>query len=191
MDNVRSIQNQSIERRDVLKTALGLSMAGFFSAGIIKPAMAASTQGAHRISFRNVHTNESFSGVYRVGDKYLPAAFEQITHVLRDYRTNTAFPIDPRVIDIIYVVHRMMGSRAPYDILSGYRSPQTNALLRRASTGVARNSLHMSGQAIDVQLPDRTPASIKAAAKRLQAGGVGFYPRSGFVHMDSGDFRTW
>lgn len=192
MDVVSKIENQSLDRRDVLKAALGLSLTGFFSGGIIQPAMASSTRGAHRVSFRNIHTNETFSGVYRVGDKYLPEAFDRITHVLRDYRTNTEFPIDPRVIDIIYVVHRMTGARTPYDILSGYRSPQTNALLRRASGGgVARNSLHMSGQAIDVQLPDRNPSVIRAAAKRLHAGGVGYYPRSGFVHMDSGDFRTW
>ncbi|MFA5591940.1 MAG: DUF882 domain-containing protein [Micavibrio sp.] len=159
------------------------------SAAIMAPANAPS--GARRISFRNAHTGESFSGVYRIGNKYLPDAFDSINVVLRDFRSDELFPIDPRVIDIIYAVHRQTGSDQPYEVLSGYRCPKTNAGLRRASSGVAKNSLHMTGQAIDLRLPGFDTKGIRSLAVGLKAGGVGYYARSNFVHMDTGDVRSW
>ena len=175
------------------KAALGTLMVP----AVASPVMAAVfsngkvTRGARRVSFRNQHTGETFSGVYRVGDKYLPDAFERINVVLRDFRSNEVFPIDPRVIDIIYTVHEMTSNSEPYEVLSGYRCPKTNAMLREASGGVAKNSLHMTGQAIDLRLPGFQTKQIKALAISLKAGGVGYYPKSDFVHMDSGDVRTW
>ena len=148
-------------------------------------------EGARRISFRNSHTGEIFSGVYRVGDKYLPDAFDKINIVMRDFRTNELFPIDPRVIDIIYTVHQMTRQSEPYEILSGYRCPKTNKGLRSHSEGVAKNSLHMTGQAVDLRLPGFDTKQIRNLAISLKAGGVGYYARSNFVHMDSGDVRTW
>jgi uncharacterized protein YcbK (DUF882 family) len=185
-----SIAN-ACNRRDVLRMAAGAVATGFLSCGMIKPAFAVPTSGAHRVMFRNSHTGESFNGVYRVGDKYLPEAFDQISYVLRDSRNGDMFPIDPRTIDIIYVVQRMLDSSEPYTVLSGYRSPRTNAMLSRVSYGVARHSLHMTGQAIDVRLGSKTAGNIRDCAVDLHAGGVGYYPRSNFVHMDSGSFRTW
>lgn len=178
-------------RRDVLQVAAGLATVGFLSCGLVKPALAVPNTGAHRLYFRNSHTGESFNGVYRVGNKYLPEAFDQISHLLRDTRNGEAFPIDPRTIDIIYVVQRMLGTTEPYQVLSGYRSPRTNAMLARVSYGVARHSLHMTGQAIDVRLTDKTSGNIRDCARELHAGGVGYYPKSNFVHIDSGSFRTW
>ncbi len=178
-------------RRDVLHVAAGLAATGFLSCGMVKPVLAVPNTGAHRVYFRNTHTGESFNGVYRVGNKYLPEAFDQITHLLRDYRNNESFPVDPRAIDILYVVQRTLGTTEPYQILSGYRSPRTNAMLARVSYGVARNSLHMTGQAIDVRLDDKSSGHIRDCATRLHAGGVGYYPKSNFVHIDSGLFRTW
>lgn len=183
--------NAPCGRRDVLKMAGGLAAAGFLSCGLIKPVSAMSTDGAHRVYFRNAHTGESFNGVYRVGNKYLPEAFDQISHILRDFRNNEQFPIDPRTIDILYVVQRSLDTNEPFQILSGYRSPRTNAMLSRVSYGVARHSLHMTGQAIDVRMTGKTARNIRDCAKKLQAGGVGFYPKSNFVHLDSGVFRTW
>jgi uncharacterized protein YcbK (DUF882 family) len=148
-------------------------------------------RGVRRISFRNQHTNEIFSGVYRVGDKYLPDAFDKINVVLRDFRSDEIFPIDPRVIDIIYTVHQMTGRTEPYEVLSGYRCPKTNKMLRGNSEGVAKNSLHMTGQAIDLRMPGYSSHNIKSLAVSLKAGGVGYYPRSDFVHMDSGIVRVW
>lgn len=147
--------------------------------------------GSRRVNFRNQHTGETFSGVYRIGNKYLPDAFDRINYVLRDHRSDEVFPIDPRVLDIIYTVHSMTGSDEPYEVLSGYRCPKTNAKLRANSRGVAKNSLHMTGQAIDVRLPNFSTKKLQRLAISLKAGGVGYYSRSNFVHMDSGDVRTW
>lgn len=160
-------------------------MAAAFNQGTV-------TGGAsRRISFRNTHTNESFSGVYRIGNKYLPDAFDRINHVMRDHRTGETFPIDPRVMDIIYSVHQITGQTTPYDVLSGYRCPESNAGLRKNSGGVAKNSLHMTGQAIDLRMPGYSTARLRDIAKSLKAGGVGYYSRSNFVHMDSGGVRSW
>ncbi len=178
-------------RRDVLKTAAGVALTGFLSCGLIKPVLAVPQSGAHRVYFRNNRTGESFNGVYRVGDKYLPEAFDQISHILRDTRNNETFPMDPRMIDIIYVMQRTLETDEPYQVLSGYRSPRTNAMLARVSYGVARHSLHMTGQAMDIRLDSRNPNAVRTAAVDLHAGGVGYYPNSGFVHIDSGNFRTW
>ena len=190
-DTLLQMAGKACDRRDVLKAAAPLVTTGFLTCGIIKPALAISNTGAHRVTFRNQRTGESFNGVYRVGDKYLPEAFEQITHLVRDTRNGETFPIDPRTIDIIYVVQRTLQTNEPYQILSGYRSPRTNALLAKASYGVARHSLHMTGQAVDIRLDSKSVRAIRDVALDLHAGGVGYYPNSGFVHIDSGDFRTW
>lgn len=183
--------NNVCNRRDVLQMASALTAGAFLSCGMIKPAMAIPSGGAHRVYFRNTHTGESFNGVYRVGNKYLPEAFDQISYTLRDSRNGEIFPMDPRVIDILYVVQRMMGSTQPFQVLSGYRSPKTNAMLARVSYGVARHSLHMTGQAIDVRMESGITSRIRNHAVGLHAGGVGYYPRSNFVHLDSGLYRTW
>ena len=144
------------------------------------------------MSFRHAHTGEKFSGVYRVGDKYLPEAFDRINYVMRDFRTGDVFPLDPRVLDLINIVHQETGSE-PLEILSGYRSPKTNNMLRgrRQNSGVATKSLHMYGQAIDFRLGGVKTKEIRDIARSLQAGGVGFYPRSDFVHVDTGKVRSW
>lgn len=147
--------------------------------------------GAMKISFRNQHTGESFNGAYKVGGRYLPDAFEQINYVLRDFRTGEVFPIDPRVIDILYTVREQSGVKGAYEVLSGYRSPKTNARLARSGTGVARNSLHMTGQAIDVRLPGLSTRKLADRAQSLRSGGVGYYSKSNFVHMDTGQVRRW
>lgn len=193
LDLLTSVETP-VERRTFLKSGLTLSAAAVLSVGAATPALALPSGGEYRIALRNAHTNESFVGTYRVGNKYLPQAFERINYVLRDFRVNEVFPIDPRVIDIIAIVHKMTGSREPYSVLSGYRTPKTNAMLREGGgkrSGVAKQSLHMSGQAIDVRMTNTNISRIRDLAKKLHAGGVGYYPRSGFVHMDSGDFRTW
>ena len=186
----------SVSRRKFLGFG-AIAAATVAASSIIHPASAAvfsrgeRFEGARRISFRNSHTGEIFSGVYRVGDKYLPDAFERINIVLRDFRSNESFPIDPRVMDIIYSVHQMTKQDEPYEVLSGYRCPKTNAGLRSHSEGVAKNSLHMTGQAIDLRLPGFDTKQIRNLAVSLKAGGVGYYAKSNFVHMDTGDVRTW
>lgn len=175
------------------------SLCGLMVPALATPASAANFKsgvienGARRLTFRNTHTGESFSGVYRVGDKYLPDAFKQINMVLRDFRTDQVYPMDPRVIDIIFAVHRMTGQSRPFEIISGYRSPKTNNMLRGRSrrSGVAKKSLHMQGKAIDLRMEDFSTKRLRDLAASVRAGGVGYYSKSNFVHIDSGDVRTW
>lgn len=186
----------SVSRRKFLGLGAVAAVGAVATTSIIPSASAAilrNGDGARKISFRNSHTGETFSGVYRVGDKYLPDAFDRINIVLRDFRTNELFPIDPRVIDIIYTVHGLTQHSEPFEILSGYRCPKTNSMLREGGgkTGVAKNSLHMTGQAIDLRMPNFNTKRIRDLAVSLKAGGVGYYSSSNFVHMDTGDVRTW
>lgn len=182
-----------LDRRGLLKS--GLVALGTGLATMLAPpafaAMRMPESGSFKISFRNSHTGDSFSGVYRVGNKYLPDAFDRINYVLRDFRTGEQFPIDPRALDIVYMVQNRTGRAGAIEVLSGYRSPKTNKMLRQASTGVARNSLHMVGQAIDLRLPGYSTVRLRDIARSLQAGGVGYYPRSDFVHVDTGKVRHW
>lgn len=180
-----------LSRRSVLKGGLTLSLSALISVSSFEPVMAMAGTGTYSVSFSNQRSGETFSGVYRVGNKYLPQAFERINYVMRDVREDEIFPMDPRVVDIISLVHKYLQTDEPYTLLSGYRSPHTNAMLRSSGEGVAKRSLHMSGQAIDVRLGEISAQNIRKAAVKLGAGGVGYYPKSGFVHMDSGAFRTW
>jgi len=185
------LMEDDVDRRLFLKGGLCLSATALLSTIGVNPVMAAKRDGRYNFSVHNMHTGESYTGIYRVGDKYLPEAFEKINHTLRDHRTGEVFPIDPRVIDIASAVHRMTGSRKEFQVLSGYRSPKTNSKLRGKTRGVAKQSLHMSGQAMDLKLTDVSTGRLREVAIKLKAGGVGYYPRSGFIHVDSGQFRTW
>ncbi len=185
------LQEEHVDRRLFLKAGLTLSATVLISTVGIAPVCAAPRNGRYKFSLHNMHTGDSYEGLYRVGNHYLPEAFEEINHALRDHRTGEVFPIDPRVIDIAATVHRLSGSRKEFQVLSGYRSPKSNRKLRRKSSGVAKQSLHMSGQAMDLKLPDVSNNRLRELAIKLRAGGVGYYPRSGFVHVDSGKFRTW
>ncbi len=181
-----------LDRRSVLKGGLTLSLSAMISVGMAKPALALPSGGVYSVSLVNSRTHEKFDGVYRVGNRYLPEAFERINFVMRDVRAEEIFPMDPRAIDIIAFVHKALGTREAYSVISGYRSPHTNSELReKGGGGVAKRSLHMSGQAVDVRLSETNVRYIRDMGKRLKAGGVGYYPRSNFVHLDSGDFRTW
>lgn len=188
-ENLPCSNVHSIDRRDILK----LGVAGIL-AGIVPLSFSSHAQAARetwRVGFRQAHTGESFNGVYRVGNRYLPEAFERLNYVLRDFRTGEVFPMDPRVIDIIALVQRKAGQREPLEILSGYRSPKTNANLRRVSTGVAKNSFHMYGQAIDMHIKGYKTRNLRKIAMDLRAGGVGYYPKSDFIHVDTGSVRSW
>lgn len=197
IDEAKKFLDAGVNRRDVLKAGL-TGMAGVLPLLLLGslPAEAASFAAsprsqAYNITFRNQHTGETFSGPYRVGGRYLPDAFEQINLIMRDFRTGEVFPVDPRVIDILYMAHRKTGARQPFEVLSGYRSPRTNDMLRRSSEGVATHSLHLTGQAVDVRLPDYSTRQLRNVAVGMRAGGVGYYADSNFVHMDSGKVRTW
>lgn len=144
-----------------------------------------------RIRMYSPRTGESIDTVYWVEGKYIRDALNEINTFMRDWRTGEVIGVDPRMIDIAAASHRLLQTNEPYMMLSGYRSPKTNAMLRSRSSGVARNSLHQVGQAGDLRLKSRSVTQMSRAAQSCRAGGVGKYSRSNFVHMDCGPVRTW
>lgn len=183
-------ERMDLQRRDFLRYGLA-GIVGLSVPSLLCGEVQARSSAAWKVSFRHAHTGESFSGVYRVGDKYLPEAFERLNYVMRDFRTKEVFPMDPHVIDIIAMVQKKARSNEPLNVLSAYRSPKTNAMLGKKSNAVASNSFHMYGQAVDIRMPDFSTKQLRNIAKSLSAGGVGYYPRSSFIHVDTGDVRSW
>ncbi len=144
------------------------------------------------LAFRHLHTGETLQVEYHDGRRYLDDALRTVDHYLRDFRTGEVHPIDPGLLDLLYTLRcRTVGRCRPFEVFSAYRSPKTNAMLRRRSSGVAKHSFHMRGQAIDVRLPGVDVRHLYRTAWNLQRGGVGLYTRSGFIHVDTGPVRTW
>ncbi|ALJ80611.1 Tat pathway signal protein [Ketogulonicigenium vulgare] len=144
-----------------------------------------------RIRMYSGRTGEQLDTIYWIDGQYVPEAVREVTYFMRDWRNNEMIGIDTRTIDILTATHRLVDVNRPYMLLSGFRSPQTNAMLRATSSGVARDSLHMRGQAVDVRLEGRSVSQVASAAERCSAGGVGRYSGSNFVHMDCGAVRQW
>jgi uncharacterized protein YcbK (DUF882 family) len=144
-----------------------------------------------KISMYSGRTGESIDTIYWIEGDYIKEALKEINYFMRDWRFNETISIDARSIDIMAASHGLLETAEPYMMLSGYRTPKTNALLRSRSRKVAKNSLHMKGQAGDLRLKSRTVTQMAKAAMSTRAGGVGRYGRSNFVHMDSGPVRTW
>lgn len=139
----------------------------------------------------STRTGEKIDTIYWIDGEYIPEAVKEVTHFMRDWRNDQVKNIDPRAMDIWAASYRLMDADVPYQMLSGYRCPQTNAMLRARSRAVARNSLHMKGQAADLRLGSRSVGQMARAAAACSAGGVGRYSKSNFVHMDCGPVRTW
>ncbi len=144
-----------------------------------------------RIRMYSGRTGERIDMIYWIEGKYIKDAVREVNHFMRDWRTDDVKAIDLRTVDIMAAAHNMLDANEPYMLLSGYRSPKTNAMLRSRSRGVARNSLHLKGQAADLRLSSRSVSQVARAAMACRAGGVGRYSRSNFVHMDCGDVRSW
>ena len=183
-------ENNHFSRRFILGAfaASTLAAAPTFSkaAGFLKGA--GDIRSLNMISRR---TGERFKGIYCIDNEYIPEVLEEISFFMRDWRRNEIKTIDRRTIDIIAASHKLLNTNEPYTLLSGYRSAKTNAMLRRRSRSVARNSLHMTGQAADIRLSSRSVKQVFKAAAKCSCGGVGRYYRSNFVHMDCGPVRTW
>jgi len=143
------------------------------------------------LSFHHTHTGETLSLVYKQEGCYLPEALQQINYLLRDFRTEEAHPIDPSLLDILYALQQSCGGHGTFEIISGYRSLKTNNMLRKKSGGVAKRSLHMLGKAVDIRLTGMDTYELRNTALKLKRGGVGYYRRSDFVHIDTGRVRTW
>lgn len=144
-----------------------------------------------RVRMYSGRTGERIDMIYWIEGDYIKEAVRQITHFMRDWRNDKTRSIDLRTVDIMAAAHNLLDVNEPYMLLSGYRSPETNAMLRSRSRGVARNSLHMKGQAADLRMSSRSVSQVARAAAACHAGGVGKYSRSNFVHMDCGDVRSW
>ena len=143
------------------------------------------------LGFRNLHTGEETAATYLRDGVLQPEGLQSLNHVLRDWRTGEVWDMDPKLLDLLYALRRRLDSKAPFELISGYRSPKTNAKLASNSNGVAKRSLHMRGMATDIRLPERDLLALHKTARAMQAGGVGLYSKSGFVHVDTGRVRFW
>jgi uncharacterized protein YcbK (DUF882 family) len=147
--------------------------------------------GERSLAFYNTHTSEKLKTIYWVEGNYLDDSLREINYILRDPRNNEVHDIDPKLLDFLFAIRMEIDANQPYHVISGYRSAHTNAFLRSRSSGVAENSLHLVGQAIDVRAPGRSLSNLRKAAMALKGGGVGYYPKSDFVHVDIGRVRYW
>jgi uncharacterized protein YcbK (DUF882 family) len=185
----RPLVGSSCDRRSLLRLGTGLAATAGLS--LVLPAAALSAVPARALSFYHLHTGEALKTDYWVNGRPVPGALAEIDRLLRDFRTSEIRPIDVRLLDLLHRVRTRLGTNEPFHIISGYRSPTTNAKLANNSSGVARRSLHVEGQAIDVRVPGRSLRDLHGAAVAQKAGGVGIYPRSDFVHLDVGRVRYW
>ena len=155
------------------------------------PALLTGAGDFRRLSLVNDKTGEWLNTVYWAEGEYIPEALEAVNHIMRDWREGLIFQMDPHAIDILSATQRLLDSGEPFQVVSGYRSRKTNAMLRRRSRGVAKNSYHIKGMAVDIAMKTRSVRQICRAGLSLGAGGVGRYSRSQFVHLDSGPVRKW
>ena len=177
-------------RRLFLSHAARLAIAGAVLP-IARPALA-SLPGARSLEFDHTHTGERISVVFAVGNHYVPDALSLVNRFLRDHYSGEVGQIDPQLLDLLFKTRQELGCDQPFHVISGYRCATTNSRLRNTrGGGVARQSLHMHGQAIDIRIPGVALSDLRDAAMSLNAGGVGFYPRDKFVHLDTGKVRYW
>ena len=180
-----------VTRRGIL---LGLGAA---AAAVASPSFASAPAllrgaGNHRsLALVNSRTGEWLKSVYWVEGQYIPEALEAFNYILRDWREDLPTNMDRKALDILSACHGLLDCSEPFTVVSGYRSPKTNAMLRRKSRGVARNSYHMKGMAVDIAMKTRSVGQMSAAGRSLGAGGVGRYTSASFVHLDSGPSRSW
>lgn len=143
------------------------------------------------LRLHNTHSGEHIAAEYWSQGWYNPDVLARINHFMRDWRTGDVIDIDPGVLDILHELQARCGADRPIQVICGYRSPATNAMLAKRSSAVAKNSFHMKGMAVDIRVPDVNLKGLRQMALDLRAGGVGYYPRSGFLHVDTGPIRTW
>jgi len=182
----------SVSRRRFLQLSVGTLIAGASLAP--KPAWAKRRKSdslEKKIDLYNYHTGERVNAVYWAKDHYISETIHEINYVLRDRLTDEEIDMDPKLMDLLFDIAQKVDARHAFHVVSAYRSPKTNARLRKRRKGVAKNSQHMYGKAADFYIPGRQLSSIRKAALSLNGGGVGYYPRSNFVHVDTGPVRSW
>jgi len=175
-------------RRHFLTTIAVALPAALLLPGTVQAAPAGR---ARSLRFYHTHTGEHLRVEYHDGSDYVTDALAEIDQYLRDFRTDEIHPIDRGTLDILHALNRKTGNMGNFEIISAYRSPKTNAMLRSGSKGVAKRSLHMQGKALDIRLPGTDTRKLRDAAKSLKLGGVGYYAKSDFIHVDTGRVRAW
>jgi uncharacterized protein YcbK (DUF882 family) len=156
------------------------------------PSLGIAADAGRELAFSHTHTGERLRVTYFEHGQYLPDALTEINYLLRDFRTAEVVTIDPELLDLVHLIKSAAGSNSgTLEIISGYRSPATNEMLRNSTSGVAKKSFHMSGQAIDIRLTDISTSKLRDAATSLGVGGVGYYAASDFLHVDTGPARQW
>lgn len=178
----------ALSRRGFLKYGAAAMLAAS-APGKALAAIAASPE--RKLSFYHLHTGEKLNATYWADGAYQQDGLGEIYHLLRDFRSGDVSPIDTGLLDLLHSLSMKLDTTAQFHVISGYRSPNTNAMLAKHSQGVAKHSLHMEGLAIDIRLPGRDLADVHRAALSLKSGGVGYYPVSNFVHVDVGRVRQW
>jgi uncharacterized protein YcbK (DUF882 family) len=182
-----TVRRPACSRRRILAGLAGCGAAFLAGAPVAQAALAP----IRALSFHSLHTGESLEVAYWQGGRYQPEALNAIDHHLRDFRTGEVHIIDVRLLDLLHALNKLLPNHAPLHVISGYRSPATNAMLAARSGNVAKKSYHMYGMAIDVRVPGCALKRLRAAALELAGGGVGYYPRDDFVHLDVGPVRAW
>lgn len=189
----RPTKANNITRRNFLKFSAAITVASTLPqlahANSDLSSAVFSTERA--LEFINLHTDETLRCCYWADGEYDHNGLSEINHILRDHRANEVYSMDTQLIDVLHALHQTTESRSPFHIISAYRSPATNEKLRKQSNGVAKRSLHMQGKAIDIRLPDVELKDLRDAAISLEFGGVGYYAKSNFIHIDTGKPRNW
>ncbi|MFT5808535.1 MAG: hypothetical protein ACI9LG_002852 [Moritella dasanensis] len=173
-------------RRKVL-----VGLGGLAACSVLPVQASQSVIGLRKLGFYNIHTREREHGSYWIDGFYQDDTLQNFSHVLRDHRQNLAAPMDNRLYELLYQLNRTLNVTEEFHVISGYRSPKTNQMLASKSNAVATKSYHMRGMAIDIAMPDVKLSHLREAAISLKLGGVGYYPKSGFVHVDTGPVRLW
>ena len=173
------------------QTRRRMVFAGAAAGALLLAPAAALAARPRALDFYHTHTGKRLRVTYAEGERLIPGALHEINEFLRDFRSGEAHPMDPELLNILHQLQQTTGGKGPYEIISAFRSPQTNNTLRANSDGVAQRSLHMEGRAIDVRLQGVETRQLRQAALALQAGGVGYYQRSNFIHVDTGRVRFW
>ncbi|MDT8318729.1 MAG: DUF882 domain-containing protein [bacterium] len=181
--------DKKVNRRELLKAG------GLAAAALLIPeqalALGRTLSVERRLSLYNIHTGESLDRVYSSRGERQRASLSAINNIMRDHRSGEIVDIDTELLDTLYLLSQQLQCGSPFHIISAYRSPETNSMLRKSSSGVAKKSMHMYGKAVDVRLPGCNLEELRDAALQLKRGGVGYYPGSDFVHLDVGSYRYW
>jgi uncharacterized protein YcbK (DUF882 family) len=190
---------KQLSRRNFLGLGAAAAVTALVPSKVFAAAAATAKAGGglapeRGLAFFHTHTGEKLSTEYCAGGEYVAGALADVNTLLRDFRVNKIKAIDPNLLDLLFELNGTLGTPQPFHVISGYRTPETNAMLQErggAHSGVASHSLHIEGKAIDIRVPGVQLEHLRDAAKSLKAGGVGFYPASDFVHVDTGRVRYW